>query len=530
MPHRSKTPLSDHFAQKSAPVHVPTFMAKPAPVRLPMPALTRLIMLAVTFVLATIRVNAFPVMAASPGDWSALSGSFAQADGSQYNSGKLQLLPLDSGCVLFELAVMKGSEAEAWTDDFLMSGTFVIGEDGSGTWEDETESGAVSLRFTLAGQTVTVTQKGRLPLPVDGAYTWLEPNLEVTADMAGELVEGLPTAATSLNANNGAYRLEFSDIGVDGWFYELKAVFGDNGAMLGEFLIAKDLSAVYRIDTEEPLLLYGSANAMMAAMIDVYPEEGEMPATVASADAALPEEDTDDEATPYAVAVVDAVPSSPQVKVGETAQVVPVVPGHIPATFVCTSDKPDVAAVDAAGTITGVAPGTAVLSGTLSVDGAEKPFRFEVDVWAPAIQPLQILAAVPVGGSAVMQAKVVGLDMPLQWRVSDNSLAEIDAATGVLKGKKDGKVQLVAQAGDLKREWTVAIGNAGAAAPSDMSGAASSPASSESAANSPEVGPADGPVDSSGPAILATAGVFALVLAGVLWIVLARRRKLRSPT
>ena len=482
--------------------------------------------LALLLMLVMIWTTALPAAAASPDDWFAVSGTCAQADGNQYNSGTLQLLPMDNGCVLFELDVMKGSESEDWSDDFLLSGTFVVEEDGTGTWEEETEAGSVSLRFTLADQTVTVTQKGKLPLPVEGDYTWLEPYFEVTADMAGELVEGLPTATTSLNGNNGAYRLEFSELMVDGWFHDLKAVFVDSGALIGEFLIANDLSAVYRIDTETPMLIYGSADAMMAAAVDVYPEDGDLPETVVQLDGKTSLAEGNAEAAPYSVALVDAKPSSAQVKVGETAQVLPVTPGQIPVTYVCTSDKSAVATVDEAGIITGVAPGTAIISGTLTVDGVEKPFQFEVDVWAPSIQPLQIVAEVPVGGSATMQAKVVGLDQPLKWSVSDNAVAEIDADTGILKGKKDGTVQLLAQAGDLQREWTVAIGQGDAAAPDGASASSATgmdEGANEGTGDGRQNEPEDGPVDHSGVIVLAIAGVLVVALLVGAGVLLAQR-------
>jgi hypothetical protein len=45
----------------------------------------------------------------------------------------------------------------------------------------------------------------------------------------------------------------------------MKAVFTDTGALIGEFLIANDLSAVYRIDTENPSHLWVS-DSMMAAV------------------------------------------------------------------------------------------------------------------------------------------------------------------------------------------------------------------------------------------------------------------------
>jgi len=421
--------------------------------------------------------------------------------------------------VLFEFDVMKGSESEDYAEDFLLPGTFVVEEDGTGTWEEETEAGKVSVRFVLEGQTVTVTQKGNLPLSVAGIYTWLEPGYEVTAETAGELVEGLATAATSLNSNNGAYRLEFSDVEVDDWFYDLKALFEDSGELIGEFLIARDLSAVYRIDTDLPMLIFGAADAMMQAVHEVIPEEGEVPATVSQPEGGT---DSGEELPSYVVPLVDAVPSTSQLKVGETAKVVPVTPGNVPATLICTSKNPDVASVDESGTLTGIAPGTAVITGTLTVDGVEKPFLFEVDVWSPAIMPLNILASVPVGGSVTMQARPVGVEDSLRWSVSDASLAEVDAETGVFKGLKAGEVLLAAQAGDLKREWKVRIGEGTA-----MEGLTETVAPSESAEAVDAAGEEE-PENQSGLFILVGSGAIILAGAGLLGFLIRKRRKIKS--
>ncbi|AET69283.1 Ig-like domain-containing protein [Desulfosporosinus orientis DSM 765] len=397
-----------------------------------------------------------PVQAASPDDWYGVSGTFNQKDGNQYNSGKLQLLPLDNGGVLFELDVMQGSEAEDMTTDFRLSGTFHVEENGTGTCEEETESGLVSLRFVLDGDTVTVTQTGTLPVPVEGIYIWLEKSLEVTPESAGELLEGLATAATSLNHNNGEYRLEMSDTEVDGWFYDMKAVFADTGVLIGEFLIANDLSAVYRIDTETPILIYGSADSMMKAAHDMVLEKGEEPLTVAGSETDI------GDGLVYSIPLVTATPSRSALPVGETAKVVSVTPGNVPAMITCTSENPEVASVDADGVITGISPGTATITGTLSVDGSEKAFSFDINVWVKSIQGLDIKTNFQVGETFKMNAQPIGVSDPINWSVSNTDLAEIDASTGVFTGKKEGQLTLIAQSGDLKQEWDVKVGSASA--------------------------------------------------------------------
>lgn len=400
-----------------------------------------------------------PVKAASPEDWYAVRGTFMQDDGSQYNSGKLQLLPLDNGCVLFEFDIMQGSEAEGENMDFRLPGTFYVEDDGTGTWEEETEDGLASLQFVINGDKVTVTQTGILPIPVEGSYTWLEEALEVTEECAGELLEGLATAATSLTSDNRPYHLEMSNVEVDNWFYDVKAIFTKTNALIGEFLIAKDLSAVYRIDTETPILIYGSADSMMEAVNDVPVEEGDEPATVVIAETG--ETGTEDEEEMrYSVPLVTAMPSSNRLVLGEKTTVTPVTPGNVPASITGTSENPEVATVDADGVIHAIAPGTAVINGTLSVDGSEKSFSFEIEVWDKAIQALDIQTTLPVGESVTMKARAIGVPDPITWSVSDKDVAGIDEKTGLFKGKREGRLLMVAQAGDLRREWTVTVGSA----------------------------------------------------------------------
>ncbi|WHH57751.1 Ig-like domain-containing protein [Petroclostridium sp. X23] len=452
------------------------------------------------------------VQAASPSDWNEVRGTFNQKDGSQYNSGKLQLLPLDNGCVLFELDVMQGSEAEDISTDFRLSGTFYVEEDGTGTCEEETENGLVSLRFVLDGDTITVTQTGTLPVPVEGIYIWLGESLEVTPESAGELLEGLATATTSLNHNNGEYRLEMSDMEVDGWFYDMKAVFADTGVLIGEFLIANDLSAVYRIDTEEPILIYGSADSMMEAVYDVVLEEGEEALTVAGSETDI------GDGLEYSIPLVTAMPSRSTLPVGETAKVVSVTPGNVPAMITCTSENPEVAAVDADGVITGISPGTAVITGTISVDGSEKAFSFDLNVWVKSIQALDIKTDIQVGESVTMNAQPIGVSTPISWSVSNTDLAEIDAATGVFTGKKEGQLTLIAQSDDLKREWAINVGSV-SGSDDNVAAKASVPASSNAGEKA---------TGNSGSLLASIIGIL-LVIGVVAFVLMKRKRKHPNP-
>lgn len=147
-------------------------------------------------------------------------------------------------------------------------------------------------------------------------------------------------------------------------------------------------------------------------------------------------------------------------RVGETAKVLHVTPGNVPAMITCTSENPGVATVGADGIITVIAPGSAIISGTLAVDGSEKAFRFEINVWAESIQSLNIQSSIGIGETVTMRAQPLRVSSPISWSVSNTDLAEINTATGVITGKKAGRLKLVAQASDLKREWAVTIRSA----------------------------------------------------------------------
>jgi hypothetical protein len=279
----------------------------------------------------------------------------------------------------------------------------------------------------------------------------------MTAEAAGALVENLPTAATSLNSSNGAYHLETSDIVVDDWFYDIKAVFSDAGSILSEFLVAIDMSAVYRIDTDVPMLIYGSAAPMMAATRELWLEPGEGNITQAAAGSADADAESGSEGTSLSVPIVNAGVEASMLEAGKNAAILVTVPGGIPAAVSAQSSDSEVATVDDNGVIQGIAPGTAEITGTITIDGAEKPFQFDVCVWIRGIEAVDVQTRILKGTSFTMQARVNGSDTSLQWHSSDPDIAAVDPETGILTAKQAGQITLTAAAGDLQKEWTVNI-------------------------------------------------------------------------
>ena len=77
-------------------------------------------------------------------------------------------------------------------------------------------------------------------------------------DSATELVRYLTADATGLNTDLGAYTLNYPESLVSGWFDPIYATFDDSGEYLAQFIVAKDLSAVFRVDGEtDSVLIYG---------------------------------------------------------------------------------------------------------------------------------------------------------------------------------------------------------------------------------------------------------------------------------
>lgn len=302
--------------------------------------------------------------------WESISGSYVREDSSQYNNAVLQMKYLSNDCVMFEFRLMEGSEAEDMADNLVLPFVMIVGDDGVGRYETLPESEKpFSLEFALAkdGKSVTVKHQGELPMSPDGVYTFTDGGLEVSEISAIAILEHLPTVATSLNHNNGAYTVQYPDALVSDWFYPVQAVFEDSGEVLAKFLIAKDLSAVYRVDDGiDPVLIFGSAQPMLNA--ETMPFRDEMPEGEEIAEWA-------NEPMPIVGAeIADGVYLAP----GQESRLTVTMPWELPYTLIAESSDPSVAEVNEKGVIKGVSAGEATISGTIEVDDGKKKFSIKV--------------------------------------------------------------------------------------------------------------------------------------------------------
>lgn len=308
--------------------------------------------------------------------WAGFQSSFARAGSSQYNNGTLQVKYLGNSVVLFEFSLMEGSEgegdSEGWAECLRIAGTMLAADDElTGAYEALKEDGSVEFTIHFAmtedGQVMTVTHTGEAPMNPDGTYEWVDAFVECGEGTARALIENLPTAATSLNSNLGAYTIEYPEEWVLNYFYPVTVTFNDTGAVLAQFIVTDDLTAVYRLDTEDgvPALIYGEAQTMLDRVIYLDNEN-------------MDEEAQFDGAVPMLPVILEG---GTWLKPGARAKLALESPYPFACTFedlLVTDD--DVAAVSADGTVTAGVTGTATITGTLVVDDGKTGFSIEISV------------------------------------------------------------------------------------------------------------------------------------------------------
>ncbi len=293
--------------------------------------------------------------------WGGFSSAFTRAGGSQYSNATLQIKDLGDGTALFGFDMMEGSESEDSAEEMNISGVFVADSDLTGTYEAISETGETlySIYFQLAedGQILTVTHEGSIAMNPDGTYEWIDAFVEADAGMAIALIENLPTAVTSLNGNLGAYTVRYQDSGVLDYFYPVTATFDDTGAVLADFLVTGDLTAVWRIDTEDgvPALIFGEAQTMLDQV--VYQES---------------------EAVPLLGVIME---NGTFLKPGTSAKLLL----DSPYPFASTIAEPlsvydDVATVDEDGVVTAHSAGTTTITGTIVVEDGRRNFMLDITV------------------------------------------------------------------------------------------------------------------------------------------------------
>lgn len=404
--------------------------------------------------------------AASKSEWQKAKGSYVWTESSQFNNGILNICPLEGDLYLYEFKVMRGSEAEDSAEDFQTAGVFILSDDGKGEAELPLANDAfVTLHFNLQDKTIVVEQEGALPLEVQGEYKYNELTFDVSENAAVALIENLPGNLTSLTAANRPYRLIYADETVDGWFYQVVAVHEPTNSVLAKYLVAADLSAVYRNDdgVEEPGLIYGSpANMLEAKKAPLVEEEAIEAPAVESGEL---EGNSDEEEQPGENAaqlspLVVIAAEQESLLVGDSTEIKAQLPGNVGYTVAdLVSEISSVVKVEG-DKLVGVAPGTATVQGNLHLEKGKKPFEVSITVYEPKLENTSMPAHIAIGSKLPLEAFITGEEgfVDAEWSVSDEKIAVIE--DGKLVGKADGLVTVTAKYGEMTSSWYVAVGKA----------------------------------------------------------------------
>jgi len=423
----------------------------------------------VAFVLTvalTLAVSAV-AMAADSDAWKKAEGNYTWKESSQYNNGHLIIKPMEEDLFLFEFDVMRGSEAEDSSYDFSTAGILLVDDKGVGEAEFEVDKKPVKLTFTMKDKTITVKQSGTMPADVSGSYEFTEKGYEVSEAAATAVLEGIAPVKTSLNSTNRPYRLVYANEAVGGWFYDVRAVNQPSKKMFARFLVAADLSAVYRNDdVKDPQLIYGSPAAMLATktapLMKEDEEEEEAPVIEGATEEKVEGKEAEGAGSQSSVsAVVNVAPADPAIKVGESSKLAVTIPGRLHYKLSdLKSSAGDKVSVDEKGNLTAKAEGTATITGKITVDDASRDFKVEVSAYVPKLECDALPTHLEIKDKLELSAYITGQEGEVkpQWSVSDSKIAEIK--DGILTGKADGVVEITAKNGDMTRNWKVAVGKA----------------------------------------------------------------------
>ena len=427
--------------------------------------ITKLVVFMVTLVL-TLAVTVV-ALAKGADEWKKAEGSYTWKESAQYNNGRLIIKPMEEDLLLFEFDVMRGSEKEDSSFDFSTAGILLVNDNGVGEAEFDVDKKPVKLTFTLKGKTITVKQEGSMPADVSGAYEFTEKGFEVSEAAATAVLEGITPAKTSLKSSNRPYRLIYANEAVGGWFYDVRAIHQPSNKMFARFLVAADLTAVYRNDeVKNPKLIYGSPATMLttkkAPLLPDDEDEDEVPVPEGATEEKAEGKDAGTPENQSALsAVVNVGPADPAIKVGEKSKLAVIIPGNLKYKLSeLKSSADDKVSVASDGTLAAKADGVATITGKLTVDNASRDFKVEVTAYVPKLECDALPAHVDVNEKLELSAYITGQEGEVkpQWSVSDSKIAEIK--DGVLTGKADGLVDVTAKYDKMERAWKVAVGKA----------------------------------------------------------------------
>ena len=425
--------------------------------------INKLVVFMVTLVL-TLAVTAV-ALAKGADEWKKADGLYVWKESAQYSNGVLFVKPMEDDLFLFEFRTMRGSEAEDSAYDYNVAGIFLVEDNGVGTAEFDVDKKPVKLTFALKGKTIAVKQTGEMPADVSGEYDFQEKGNLASEAAATAIIEGITPAKTSLNSSNRPYRLVYANETVGGWFYDVRAIHEPTKKMFARFLVAADLTAVYRNDdVKDPKLIYGTPATMLtteiAPLLQEEEEEEEVEAPEGASEEKVDNKGAESKENQSRLsAVVNVGPADPAIKVGESSKIAVVLPGRLHYKLSdLKSSAGDKVSVDEKGNLTAKAEGTATITGKLTVDNASKDFKVDVTAYVPKLECDVLPTHLEINEKLELSAYITGQEGAVkpEWKVSDSKIAEIK--DGVLIAKADGLVNVTAKNDKMTRTWKVAVG------------------------------------------------------------------------
>lgn len=302
--------------------------------------------------------------------WKDVIGSYSREDSSQFSNGVLNMKYLDGNSVMVEIKLMEGSESEESAIETVISGVMKTKEN-LGTIKYDSSS--INFEISEDLKNVEITHEGNFEISPDGKYSFLEEGIEVSDESAVTILNYLPKELTGIEEG---YVINPPESLVEDWFYPVNVTYGDS--IMVEFIIAKDMSAVYRLDADEPTLIYGSAKNMLEAQTYSYSEfEDEM----------IDEEneyDQDEELTEMVSIFDEPMPlvfveseKGTLFTVGEEGKLVPRLPWNLPYTIISLSDDSSIVSADG-DTIKGISEGETTITGKIIINEEEKDFSINI--------------------------------------------------------------------------------------------------------------------------------------------------------
>ncbi len=412
--------------------------------------ITRLVVFMVTLVL-TLAVTAV-ALAKGADEWKKAEGLYVWKQSAQYSNGFLYVKPMEEDLYLFEFKTMRGSEAEDSSYDYNVAGILLVNDKGEGEADFDVEKKPVKLTFTLKGKTIAVKQTGEMPADVSGEYDFQEKSYNATEAAATAILEGIAPAKTSLNSSNRPYRLVYANETVGGWFYDVRAIHQPSKKMFARFLVAADLTAVYRNDdVKNPQLIYGSPATMLTAefapLLQEEEEEEEAPVPEGATEEKVENKGSDN--------------GGDQSRLSAVVKLRVTIPGNLKYKLSdLKSSADDKVSVAGDGTLTAKADGVATITGKFTVDNASRDFKVEVTAYVPKLECDALPSHIDVNEKLELSSYITGQEGEVkpQWSVSDSKIAEIK--DGVLVGKADGLADVTAKYDKMERTWKVAVGKA----------------------------------------------------------------------